>query len=219
MISIFEKVIPEFWYCLGSTVDQLHRITNIISCALEERPTRSIGSGFLVLGLLAKLRPLLPDIYLDMTCSYLNNRQFGVKQGGAAYECVGVPQGGMLASYFHLVYTTNMPAKCGVILAQYADESGFGSWRRIWRHHRLDGTVGNWGQRRHIGVCGFRTTHPYLSSYIYVSNFINFWFDRSRNRPIKGFISISWKLSTWAGSTNIRTKKTQIKGKHGSYTS
>lgn len=118
-----------------STIDQVHRITNIIEKALEEKKICSavfldVAQAFDKVwhqGLAHKLNRFLPKGYVEILESYLLERTFRVKQGNE-YSALkeikaGVPQGSILGPILYLIYTSDIPQIENVILATFADDT------------------------------------------------------------------------------------------------
>lgn len=118
-----------------STIDQVHRITDIIEKAFEEK--RICSSVFLDVsqafdkvwhdGLKFKLRQVLPVMLYDILESYLGNRLFRVRHGNEYSELkeisAGVPQGSVLGPLLYLLYTRDIPIEDGTTLATFADDT------------------------------------------------------------------------------------------------
>lgn len=118
-----------------STIDQVHRITDVIEKALEER--KICSSVFLDVsqafdkvwhdGLKYKLRQVLPVCLYDILESYLGNRLFRVRHGNEYSELkeisAGVPQGSVLGPLLYLLYTRDIPREDGTTLATFADDT------------------------------------------------------------------------------------------------
>lgn len=118
-----------------STIDQVHRITDVIEKALEERKICSslfldVSQAFDKVwheGLKIKLRQVLPVRLYDILKSYLGNRLFRVRHGNEYSELkeisAGVPQGSVLGPLLYLLYTRDIPKEDDTILATFADDT------------------------------------------------------------------------------------------------
>lgn len=133
-----ENIIPDHQFgfrSFHSTVQQVHRVVNVIASTLEEKSHCSavfldITSAFdkvWHIGLLHKIKLLLPQQFYLLLKSYLEHRYFRVKFNGVFSDYVkanaGVPQGSVLGPYLYLLYTYNMPISDSTIIATYADDT------------------------------------------------------------------------------------------------
>ena len=117
------------------TIDQVHRITNIIEEALEKK--RVCSTVFLDVaqafdrvwhkGLTYKLTQYLPKQYSQILESYITDRYFRVKQEEAYSELkeirAGVPQGSVLGPVLYLLYTCDIPTIEIGTIATFADDT------------------------------------------------------------------------------------------------
>lgn len=118
-----------------STIDQIHRITDIIEKALENKEICStifldVAQAFDRVwheGLIYKLNKLLPKQYVELLKSYLSDRLFRIKQEDEYSElkdiAAGVPQGSVLGPILYLLYTCDMPQLENVTIATFADDT------------------------------------------------------------------------------------------------
>jgi hypothetical protein len=118
-----------------STIDQVHRITNIIENALENK--KICASIFLDVaqafdkvwhkGLEWKLQRDLPKQYYKILKSYMTDRHFRVKCEGEYSELkkisAGVPQGSVLGPVLYLLYTRDLPTVEDATIATFADDT------------------------------------------------------------------------------------------------
>lgn len=105
-----------------STVDQVHRITNVFKKVLEEKQICTtifldIAQAFDKVwhcGLEYKLERDLPKHHCQLLKSYISNRYFRVKYEDSYSELkeisAGIPQGSVLGPVLYLLYMSNIPA-------------------------------------------------------------------------------------------------------------
>lgn len=118
-----------------STIDQIHRIINVIEKALEEKKICSavfldVAQAFDKVwheGLEYKLHRDLPTQYFELLQSYIKGRYFRVRHGCDYSELkritAGVPQGSVLGPVLYLLYTRDIPDVVDSIVATFADDT------------------------------------------------------------------------------------------------
>ncbi|KAL1487554.1 hypothetical protein ABEB36_015773 [Hypothenemus hampei] len=132
------KIIPDHQFGFRerhSTIDQVHRITNIIEKSLEEGKVCStvfldVAQAFDKVwheGLYCKLNKLLPNPFSQLLKSYITDRVFRIKQEDTYSELkeikAGVPQGSVLGPVLYLVYTSDIPKLENDTIATFADDT------------------------------------------------------------------------------------------------
>jgi len=133
-----KKLIPthQFGFRTNhSTIEQVHRITNLIEKTLEEGKVCSaifldVAQAFDKVwhkGLDIKLQRDLPKQYYQMLKSYLTDRHFRVRFGNQYSNLkkitAGVPQGSVLGPILYLLYTRDIPQMNLVLLGTFADDT------------------------------------------------------------------------------------------------
>jgi hypothetical protein len=132
------NLIPEHQFGFRhkhSTIEQVHRIYNVIKEDLENK--RFCSAAFLDVaqafdkvwhaGLLFKIKTLLPHTYYGIIKSYLSNRLFQIKYQEYLTDLhdisSGVPQGSVLGPILYVLYTTDLPQIPGITVATFADDT------------------------------------------------------------------------------------------------
>jgi hypothetical protein len=173
------QLIPphQFGFRKGhGTLEQIHRIVNQIESDFENNNYCSavcidISQAFdkvWHLGLLCKLRNVLPWSLFSLLRSYLTNRTYQVKQDEAYTDLYpiqsGVPQGSILGPTLYSIYTADLPQTEYTTLATYADDTTIlASHRnpheasRLLQLH-LD-KLGHWLQRWRIKANETKSAH------------------------------------------------------------
>ena len=118
-----------------STMDQVHRITDIIENTLEEKKVCAtifldVAQAFDKVwhrGLQYKLEKYLPWHYSQLLKSYMAERHFRIKYEDEYSELkrveAGVPQGSVLGPILYLLYTRDIPVSDEVTIATFADDT------------------------------------------------------------------------------------------------
>ena len=118
-----------------STLDQIHRITDVIEKAFEEKKVCSavfldVSQAFDKVwhdGLMHKLRNTLPESFCNFLQSYLTERYFRVKQEDSYSNLfpisAGVPQGSILGPLLYLLFTSDVPTCNEYVTATFADDT------------------------------------------------------------------------------------------------
>lgn len=132
------KLIPSHQFGFReshSTIDQIHRITDVIEKSLEGKKVCSsvfldVAQAFDKVwheGLKYKLYKLLPRQYASLLDSYISDRAFRIKQEDAYSDLkeinAGVPQGSVLGPVLYLLYTSDIPQLENDTIATFADDT------------------------------------------------------------------------------------------------
>jgi hypothetical protein len=133
-----KKLIPDHQFGfrqMHSTIDQVHRISDVIEQALEDKKICSavfldVAQAFDKVwheGLILKLQNLLPMQYVDVLKSYISERLFRVKHKEEYSQIkeikAGVPQGSVLGPILYLLYTSDIPHMDNAVVATFADDT------------------------------------------------------------------------------------------------
>lgn len=125
-----------------STIEQIHRVVDIISKDLERK--KYCSTAFLDIsqafdkvwhsGLLFKIKSNLPPDYYMIIKSYIENRQFFVKIEDEQTKLrpinAGVPQGSVLGPLLYLLFTADLPTTRHTKIATFADDTAILSSHR-----------------------------------------------------------------------------------------
>lgn len=159
-----------------STIDQVHRVTNVISKALEEKKYccgvfLDVAQAFDKVwhkGLLLKLREQLPHTWCALLKSYLTERHFRVRYEEAITSwksiSAGVPQGSVLGPILYLLYTADIPINDNTTIAMFADDTAILSTMKDQQAateilQTTINTVYNWTKRWKIKINGDKSVH------------------------------------------------------------
>lgn len=118
-----------------STIDQVHRVTNVIEKAFEEGEFcpavfLDVAQAFDKVwyeGLYYKLNLILPKDHYLLIKSYLTSRYFRIKIGDEFSSLkpisAGVPQGSVLGPMLYLLFTADIPKGKSTTMATFADDT------------------------------------------------------------------------------------------------
>ncbi len=118
-----------------AAIEQVSRVVSTIRGALERKEYcpgifLDVSQAFdrvWIEGLLHKLSSYLPEQYITLLSSYLNNREFIVHYGEAQSDphpiLAGVPQGSVLGPLLYLLYTADLPIAEDITPATFADDT------------------------------------------------------------------------------------------------
>jgi GTPase SAR1 family protein len=159
-----------------STIDQIHRITNVIEKSLEEKKVCStvfldVAQAFDKVwhgGLCHKLDAILPPEYSQLLKSYLEDRHFRIKHENVYSSLrkirAGVPQGSVLGPTLYLLYTSDIPKPEGVTVGTFADDSailavGENIEEASCKLQQAVNEVSSWTKRWRIKLNGTKSVH------------------------------------------------------------
>lgn len=173
------KLIPNHQFGFRekhSTIEQVHRITDVIEEALEGKQICS--SIFLDVvqafdkvwhrGLKYKLNRDLPAEMYQILTSYISDRHFRVKYDDEYSELkpilAGVPQGSVLGPVLYLLYIRDLPECGGTVMATFADDTSI-----LARGHSIEESanklqsaidqVNTWTKKWRIKLNESKSTH------------------------------------------------------------
>lgn len=175
----FQNWIPEhqFGFRQGhSTVQQCHRISNVINRALDNK--QYCTAAFLDIsqafdkvwhpGLLYKIKKSLPNKYFDLLKSYLNHREFETKVEDELSNRnkiqSGVPQGSILGPLLYVLYTSDLPTSPQTTIGTFADDTAIFATEEDPRaavlklQEHLD-QIGQWLKKWKIKANETKSTH------------------------------------------------------------
>ncbi len=133
-----ENLIPDHQFGFRkqhSTIEQVHRIVNVIKNTLEEKKfcsavfldVRQAFDKVWHAGLLYKLKQTLPHTFFKVLNSYLCGRHFQIKLGNELTDLYpinsGVPQGSVLGPILYTIYTSDIPTTPETTTATFADDT------------------------------------------------------------------------------------------------
>ncbi|GBP03640.1 Probable RNA-directed DNA polymerase from transposon BS [Eumeta japonica] len=133
-----DTILPEHQFGFRqkhATIEQIHRLTDTISHALETKKYCSavfldISQAFDRVwhdGLLFKIKKYLPHSFYFIMKSYLSERCFEVKLNNITSDLYkirsGVPQGSILGPVLYLIFTADIPTDNKTFIATYADDT------------------------------------------------------------------------------------------------
>lgn len=173
------KLIPNYQFGFRekhSTIDQVHRITNIIERTLEEKKVCStvfldVAQAFDKVwhkGLIYKLRKMLPKQFADILESYLTERTFRVRHEDAYSDLkqikAGVPQGSVLGPILYLLYTCDIPEMKNNFIATFADDTaimaiGVTHKEAVDKVQIAVNSITNWTKKWRIKLNESKSTH------------------------------------------------------------
>lgn len=159
-----------------STIDQVHRITNTIEKALEEKKVCSavfldVAQAFDKVwhdGLKYKLHRDLPRPYYELLSSYLEERFFRVRYDKDYSDLknisAGVPQGSVLGPVLYLLFTADIPLDKNVMMATFADDTAILATDKsvnqtVNNLQTAMNKIHNWTQRWRIKLNETKSTH------------------------------------------------------------
>lgn len=159
-----------------STIEQVHRITNLIEGVYEKKKVCSslfldVAQAFDKVwhqGLKFKLHRDLPTQFYKILSSYLAERHFRVKFDGE-YSTLkeisaGVPQGSVLGPILYLLYTSDIPTMNEGTIATFADDTailavGNNVEEATRKLQNITNQVCNWTKRWRIKLNETKSAH------------------------------------------------------------
>lgn len=138
MKAYLNDIIPEHQFGFREnhgTIEQVHRIVDVISRSLEEKKYCSavfldISQAFDRVwheGLLYKVKKMLPHSFYNILHSYLSGRCFEIKLNEELSDLYdiksGVPQGSILGPVLYTLFTADLPTTDSTMVATYADDT------------------------------------------------------------------------------------------------
>lgn len=159
-----------------STIEQVHRLIDIIEKALEGEEVCSIifldvSQAFDKVwheGLLYKLNKFLPVQFVNLLKSYITDRMFRVNHEAAYSDfkdiSAGVPQGSVLGPILYLLFTSDLPQTRNVVTATFADDTANAATAKTAEEStsQLQGSndrVENWTKKWRIKLNDQKSTH------------------------------------------------------------
>jgi hypothetical protein len=153
----------------STTIQQIHRVTNIINKAIEDKTycaavILDVSQAFDRVwhsGLLYKIKQFFPPLYFQLLKSYLSDKQFQVRMGNEKLELqpitAGVPQGSVLGPTICVLYTSDLPTSTNTTLGTFADDTVILSVNEDSRRSASDlqyhlNTLQTWFQKWHIRI-------------------------------------------------------------------
>jgi hypothetical protein len=163
-----------------STIQQCHRITDIINKAFEVHKYCSavfldVSQAFDKVwyqGLLFKIKQTLPTGYLNILKSYLSDRHFTVSQNNKTSSLLpilsGVPQGSILGPLLYTLYTADLPQSDKTILSTFVDDTTIFTTNSDptqtsanLQEHLLE--INNWTRKWKLKINGSKSSHIMFS--------------------------------------------------------
>ena len=132
------NLIPEHQFGFRrqhSTVEQMHRLAHYIRQCLEEKQfcssvfldVRQAFDKVWHIGLLYKIKKLLPHSFYNLIQSYLTDRKFKIAFQGEQTDQFniesGVPQGSVLGPMLYVLYTSDIPKDPNTMMETFADDT------------------------------------------------------------------------------------------------
>jgi transposase len=159
-----------------STVEQVHRITDVIEDALENKKICSsifldVAQAFDEVwhqGLEFKLQRDLPKQFYQILKSYIADRHFRVKFENEYSELkrisAGIPQGSVLGPILFILYTRDLPNIQGTTVATFADDTailavGKDISEATSKLQNAVNTVSNWTKKWRISLNEAKSVH------------------------------------------------------------